>query len=295
MVMKTSRNFVIIDKELIKEFRGEYNLLMQLYLYIEAYNMYETNGKLQTDGSFFISDQTTADKLGMTRKTVWKNKKELEKRGFLEIEIKEAGGASYLTLNTQRIEDIQNRRGEYLKFGDVVGSQQKAVEQPVIEETTAPEPITLPTPLEPKKEEYENRIKEAWNRIAEINGLPKILMLKEERIKKFKNVIKYLNMTEKEFFNAINSSLKESKFLRGYGQKWRADFDFFLSKQKALKTLEGGYRDNKNELMEKLQDVQTMTYKEASDIREKMLSEKYRQMDKERRAIKQEAKIALPK
>jgi len=292
--MKTSRNFILVDKNLIKEFKGEYNLLIQLYLYIEAYNMYDSAGKLQNDGTFYVSDAVTAERLGFSQKTAWKNKKELEKRGFIATSIKEAGGASYIQINIQKIEAIQTAQDNLLRLDDITNSITSQSTQPQEEKQDAPLVIIeAPAPVTPSEPKYEDRIKEAWNTVAERNGLPKILILKEERIKKFKAVIKYLNMTEKEFFNCINSALRESKFLRGYGQKWRADFDFFLSKQKALKTIEGGYKDNSNELLEKLSDVQTMSYKECADFREKMLTEKYRELDKKRRESKQEVR-SLP-
>jgi hypothetical protein len=96
-------------------------------------------------------------------------------------------------------------------------------------------------------------------------------------------------MTEKEFFNAIHVALSESKFLRGVGKKWKASFDFFLSKQKVLKSIEGGYKDNPNEFLERLSDVETMTYSEAREARKdialKQWEEKYRKIEKEQKLI----------
>ena len=128
----------------------------------------------------------------------------------------------------------------------------------------------------PSNQEYCERIKIAWNAIASrYETTPSVTVVTETRLKHFKNILKYYKIDEKQFFNSVNKALSESKFLRGIGKKWRADFDFFINKSSYLKAIEGAYRDNPNEIMEILQDPAKMSFKEAQELREKIEMERW--------------------
>ena len=302
--------FYITAYSLENFLKGELEAIRLFTLLKTTYNMLQNSNKLQEDGSFYLSYRKICDITGLTRRKFERGRKVLLDKNLIEIDLRviEDGKDKYKVQFYRINVDLYNKiilegNASSLTIADIsqnLAEEEKLAPPPAIAKNeTADEPAPPPalkdqeTKIIEVKDDYSARIMDAWNKVAEINGLPKIILLKEERIKKFKAVIKYLNLSEKDFFNSINSALKESKFLRGYGQKWRADFDFFLSKQKALKAIEGGYRDNTNELIEKLSDVQTISHREAQDMREKMLIEKDRRQDKERREAKQEAK-SLP-
>ena len=310
ILVDNPNRFYITAYSLENFLKGELEAIRLFTLLKTTYNMLQNSNKLQEDGSFYLSYRKICDITGLTRRKFERGRKVLLDKNLIEIDLRviEDGKDKYKVQFYRINVDLYNKiilegNASSLTIADIsqkLAEEEEPTPPPAIAKNeTDDEPAPPPalkdqeTKIIEVKDDYSARIMDAWNKVAEINGLPKIILLKEERIKKFKAVIKYLNLSEKDFFNSINSALKESKFLRGYGQKWRADFDVFLSKQKALKAIEGGYRDNTNELIEKLSDVQTISHREAQDMREKMLIEKYRRQDKERREARQEAK-SLP-
>ena len=118
-----------------------------------------------------------------------------------------------------------------------------------------------------EKESYKDKIQKAWNRVAEKHGLAKIMLVSDVRLKKFKTALKFFNCDEKTFFQNIHQSLLESNFLKGIGKDWKADFDFFITTSRAIKAFEGAYKDNENKFMQKLQNPDTMSFKEAERLR----------------------------
>lgn len=324
--MKTSNSFYVVSKSLDKVFQGKYNQLRQLLEYMELYSFWKFQKKLQKDGSFYCSDVFLSKKLNLARGTIIKNRKELKKKGFINFTTNiQKGSATYIFINTSKIEEIQNSNEDIgnindleeqdiedeiqviaknaiseketlLKFGVIsgdklyldgykvkptkekeVGNKKKSPEKkPKKEKSNALAIVEVQAPIQAEQMDYKQRIINAWNTIASrYETTPSIAIVTDARLKNFKNVLKLLNMNEYQFFNSINKALSESKFLRGIGKKWRADFDFFLNKNKILKVIEGAYRDNPNEVMEILQDPNRMGYKEAQDLREKIKMEQW--------------------
>ena len=158
-----------------------------------------------------------------------------------------------------------------------VSNKKKSTEKkPKKEESNALTIVEMQAPIQAEQLDYKQRVINAWNTIASrYETTPSIAIVTDTRLKKFKNILKFANMDEHQFFNAINKALSESKFLRGIGKKWRANFDFFLNQNSFLKVIEGAYKDNPNEIMEILQDPSKMSYKEAQDLREKFKMEQW--------------------
>lgn len=261
--MKTSNSFYMIDKALDAEFKGEYTLLRQLIEYIELYSVWQFNKKLQDDGSFYCSDGYMANRLGLSRQTVIKNRNELQRRGYLSYYTNlKVGSVTYIYLNTGRLNDIQN----------------KSVVETIDDYSQDNVSIMVETPIvkvdKEKEKEKQERVKlviESWNALAEKYELSKIAMIKQDRWQKYLSVLNYLNMTDTQFFEAISDAISHSNFLQGLSQKWHASFDFFLQKGKALKAIEGAYKDNNKEVMHKLQDTSKLTYREAEKMRQDLI------------------------
>lgn len=285
--MKTSNSFYLISKSLDIEFRGQYNLLRQLVEYMELYSLWEFQGKLQRDGSFFCSDKFLSTKLGLSRCTILKNKKELKERGYIDFySTQKEGIATYIKLNVEKIDKIQNRDEKETiddyEFQDSEAVAKNATVAESFSVTRSDGYILKPTET---SSSYATRVKDAWNALAKKYDLPQILQCKDDRLRKFRSILKLTELDEVDFFKRVDEALASSKFLRGIGSSWRADFDFLLQKKSIQKLLEGAYRDNKNQAFQKIQDVNTMSYKEAQSLRQEML---YQEMlRKEQEELKQ--------
>ena len=299
--MKTSNSFYVVSKSLDKVFQGRYNQLRQLLEYMELYSFWKFQKRLQKDGSFYCSDVFLSKKLNLARGTIIKNRKELKEKVFINFTTNiQKESATYIFINTSKIEEIQNSNEDIGNINDLeaqdiedeIQEQPEILQEPIEEKQVSNK--KKPTEKNTKKEEsnaltivqtnipiedavsYKQRIITAWNTIASrYETTPSIAIVTDTRLKKFKNILKFANMDEHQFFNAINKALSESKFLRGIGKKWRANFDFFLNQNSFLKVIEGAYRDNPNEIMEILQDPAKMSFKEAQELREKIEMEKW--------------------
>ena len=282
--MKTSNSFYLISKSLDKEFKGKYNLLRQLVEYMELYSLWNFHNKLQQDNSFFCSDNFISKKLGFSRCTVIRNRKELKEKGYIDFYSKQKEGtATYILINLKKIDEIQNSDNkEFINDFET----QKIDETPVVaknatvaEKNSETESVgynlkpadnkekSSDLALVENKESYKDKIQKAWNRVAEKHGLAKIMLVSDVRLKKFKTALKFFNCDEKTFFQNIHQSLLESNFLKGIGKDWKADFDFFITTSRAIKAFEGAYKDNENKFMQKLQNPDTMSFKEAERLR----------------------------
>ena len=158
-----------------------------------------------------------------------------------------------------------------------VGNKKKSTEKkPKKEESNALTIVEMQAPIQAEQLDYKQRVINAWNFIASrYETTPKIQLLSEKRLKQFKNSLKFFNMDERTFFNRINETLRCSKYLRGLTKDWRADFDWFINPNNALKAFEGRYKDNPNRIMEILQDPASMSFREAQEAREKLKMEQW--------------------
>lgn len=314
-----STDFTKIPNKFFEIFSKDYNemvLLLRLMNTMETFNSWD---KLQEDKSFYlpISKILKMFSNNKSKPTILKLLKNLEEKNFIiKRKSNNPTQANFYTINCEMINKLCDTKTKQIFIEDEI---QEQPEIPVDEKNSETESVGYnlnpakekqvsdkkkSTEKNTKKEEsnaltivetkvpiedavsYKQRIITAWNTIASrYETTPSIAIVTDARLKNFKNVLKLLGMNEYQFFNAINKALAESKFLRGIGKKWRADFDFFLNKNKILKVIEGAYRDNPNEIMEILQDPAMMSFKEAEDLREKIkikeLEEKYKQEEAE--------------
>lgn len=276
-------DFTKIPNKFFEIFSKDYNemvVLLKLMNTMEAFNSW---GKLQEDTSFYITIKKILEMFNnnISKPTLIKYLKNLEQKGFItKIKSQNLASANYYIVNCEKINKLCDTKTREIFEEDEI-PQEPAEENPDgynLKPTDNKEKSTELAVVEksPSNQEYCERIKIAWNAIASrYETTPSISVVTETRLKHFKNVLKYYKIDEKQFFNSVNKALSESKFLRGIGKKWRADFDFFINKSSYLKAIEGAYRDNPNEIMEILQDPAKMSFKEAQELREKIEMERW--------------------
>lgn len=279
--LTVTENYTMIAKNLKKHFTDEPLAYMILeFLYDEALK-FNSFGLLTEDMSFYCPVSKIIEMFdgNVSSKTVFEKIKIIEKRNFIKKNsAKILKRPNYYRINFEKIKEIA--RDKKITVCNEI-PQEPADETPVVAKNATVEKEVGKTELaivekSPSNQEYCERIKTAWNAIASrYETTPSINFVTEARLKHFKNLLKYYKIDEKQFFNSVNKALSESKFLRGIGKKWRADFDFFINKNSYLKAIEGAYRDNPNEIMEILQDPAKMSFKEAQELREKIEMEKW--------------------
>ena len=267
--LTVTENYTMLAKGLKKHFTDEPLAYMILeFLYDEALK-FNSFGLLTEDMSFYCPVSKIIEMFdgNVSSKTVIEKIKIIEKRNFIKkTPSKILKRPNYYRINFEKIKEIA-RDKKITVCNDI------PTEPTDYKETTADLAIVEKSP---SNQEYCERIKIAWNAIASrYETTPSVTVVTETRLKHFKNILQYYKIDEKQFFNSVNKALSESKFLRGIGKKWRADFDFFINKSSYLKAIEGAYRDNPNEIMEILQDPAKMSFKEAQELREKIEMEKW--------------------
>ena len=288
-----STDFTKIPNRFFEIFSKDYNEMVVLLKLMNTMETFNSWGKLQEDTSFYITIKKILEMFNnnISKPTLIKYLKNLEQKGFItKIKSQNLASANYYIVNCEKINKLCDTKTKEVFEEDEI-PQELAEENPDgynLKPADNKEKSTDLTVVEksPTNQEYCERIKIAWNAIASrYETTPCISVVTETRLKHFKNILKYYKIDEKQFFNSVNKALSESKFLRGIGKKWRADFDFFINKSSYLKVIEGTYKDNPNEIMEILQDPAKMSFKEAEDLREKIkikeLEEKYKQEEAE--------------
>lgn len=278
--LTVTENYTMIAKNLKKHFTDEPLAYMILeFLYDEALK-FNSFGLLTEDMSFYCPVSKIIEMFdgNVSSKTVLEKIKIIEKRNFIKkTPAKILKRPNYYRINFEKIKEVAKDK----KITVCNEPQEPAEETPVVSKNATVEKEVGKTELavvekSPSNQEYCERIKIAWNTIASrYETTPSVTVVTETRLKHFKNILKYYKIDEKQFFNSVNKALSESKFLRGIGKKWRADFDFFINKSSYLKAIEGAYRDNPNEIMEILQDPAKMSFKEAQELREKIEMERW--------------------
>ena len=282
--LTVTENYTMIAKNLKKHFTDEPLAYMILeFLYDEALK-FNSFGLLTEDMSFYCPVSKIIEMFdgNVSSKTVLEKIKIIEKRNFIKkTPAKILKRPNYYRINFEKIKEVAKDK----KITVCNEPQEPAEEAPVDAKNATVEKEVrnkensaelAVVEKSPSNQEYCERIKIAWNAIASrYETTPSVTVVTETRLKHFKNILKYYKIDEKQFFNSVNKALSESKFLRGIGKKWRADFDFFINKSSYLKAIEGAYRDNPNEIMEILQDPAKMSFKEAQELREKIEMEKW--------------------
>lgn len=304
-----STDFTKIPNKFFEVFSKDYNEMVVLLRLMNTMETFNNWGRLKQDMSFYLSLTKMVEMFqgNISKPTLLKHLDNLEKKGFIsKTKSNNPKQANYYIVNCEKINKLCDTKTKEVFIEDEI-PQEPTKETPVVAKNATVEnqdsynlkpadnkekstELAIIEKL-PTNQEYCERIKIAWNAIASrYETTPSIAVVTETRLKHFKNILKYYKIDEKQFFNSVNKALSESKFLRGIGKKWRADFDFFINKSSYLKTIEGAYKDNPNEIMEILQDPAKMSFKEAQELREKIKMEQWLHEDENEK----EEQKALP-
>lgn len=277
-----STDFTKIPNKFFEIFSKDYNEMMVLLRLMNTMETFNSWGKLQEDTSFYITFKKILEMFNnnISKPTLIKYLKNLEQKGFItKIKSTNLATANYYIVNCEKINKLCDTETRAVFEEDEI-PQELSEETPVVAKNATVEnqdgynlkPAdnkgkSSDLALVAEKESYKDKIQKAWNRVAEKHGLAKIMLVSDVRLKKFKTALKFFNCDEKTFFQNIHQSLLESNFLKGIGKDWKADFDFFITTSRAIKAFEGAYKDNENKFMQKLQNPDTMSFKEAERLR----------------------------
>lgn len=269
--MAKFRNLLIIETDFTKIpnkffeiFAGNYDEMVLLIRLMNTMEVFNSWNKLTEDKSFYISLNKIVElyKGAISRPTIIKYLDNLEKKGFIKKTVSyNSNQANYYQINCEKINRLCKAKTEQI------------FEEDEIEEISVVEKNATVAEKNSETESIDyNFIESKWNTIAVKYDLAKIINCKEDRIKKFKNVLKFFKLSEDEFFKNIDKAILESRFLRGLTSDWKCNFDFFLRKSSLQKTLEGVYKDNTNKTK--------ISFREMEDIRQRnildALKQKYR-------------------
>lgn len=84
-----------------------------------------------------------------------------------------------------------------------------------------------------------DEVLEGWNELAANHGLAQVRKLTDQRRRKVQAQAKRFSVPD---WQAVFAKISQSPFLKGENDRgWRCDFDFILSEQNFVKTLEGKY------------------------------------------------------
>lgn len=269
--MAKFRNLLIIETDFTKIpnkffeiFAGNYDEMVLLIRLMNTMEVFNSWNKLTEDKSFYISLNKIVElyKGAISRPTIIKYLDNLEKKGFIKKTVSyNSNQANYYQINCEKINRLCKAKTEQIFEEDEIEEISVVAKNATVNEKNS----------ETESVDY-NFIESKWNTIAVKYDLAKIINCKEDRIKKFKNVLKFFKLSEDEFFKNIDKAILESRFLRGLTSDWKCNFDFFLRKSSLQKTLEGVYKDNTNNTKISFREMEDMRQRSILDA----LKQKYR-------------------
>jgi DNA-binding PadR family transcriptional regulator len=287
-LLLVSSDFTKIPNKFLEIFSKDYNEMVVLIRLMNTMEIFNNWGKLQEDKSFYLSLTKMVEMFqgNVSKPTLLKHLDNLEKKGFItKIKSNNPKQANFYIINCKKINKLCDTKTREIFEEDEI-PQEPAEEasvvkknKTVVEKNSEIESVgynlkpannkekSTELAIVAEKESYKDKIKKAWNCVAEKHGLAKIMLVSDVRLRKFKTALKFFKCDEKTFFQNIHQSLSESNFLRGIGKDWKADFDFFITTSRAIKAFEGAYKDNENKFIQKLQNPDTMSFKEAERLR----------------------------
>ena len=269
--MSKFRNLLIIETDFTKIpnkffeiFAGNYDEMVLLIRLMNTMEVFNSWNKLTEDKSFYISLNKIVElyKGAISRPTIIKYLDNLEKKGFIKKTVSyNSNQANYYQINCEKINRLCKAKTEQIFEEDEIEEISVVAKNATVTEKNS----------ETESVDY-NFIESKWNTIAVKYDLAKIINCKEDRIKKFTNVLKFFKLSEDDFFKNIDKAILESRFLRGLSSDWKCNFDFFLRKSSLQKTLEGVYKDNTNNTKISFREMEDMRQRSILDA----LKQKYR-------------------
>lgn len=247
--MAKFRNLLIIEADFTKIpnkffeiFAGNYDEMILLIRLMNTMETFNSWNKLTEDKTFYISLNKIIElyKGHISKPTIIKYLDDLEKKGFIKKEISyNSNQANYYQINCEKINRLCKAKTEQIFEEDEIEELVVTKNATAVKENSENKSVGYNL-----KSAEDNLIESKWNTIAVKYDLAKIINCKEDRIKKFKNILKFFKLSEDDFFRNIDKAILESRFLRGLNSDWKCNFDFFLQRSSLQKTLEGVYKDN---------------------------------------------------
>lgn len=100
-------NFLMINKDLIKELGLEETVLFAELCYEQFY--WETNNKLQEDGTFYSTVENIEERLGLKKKKQLAILKKLKELNLIKIKYHDTPRKRYIKVNVLELEKIQDK------------------------------------------------------------------------------------------------------------------------------------------------------------------------------------------
>ena len=223
------------------------------------YSFYYKTAKWQNTTAPWATNEYVMTKLNWGRPRVVRTKKILEDNGFIkQIKITDATGKiKNWAIKLCYLQNQTTSQKTTEQFLPPVAVQDTYTNNNIIELKNNINTNNNNTILSSKPDDFDARVVELWNSIAEKYKLAKVSMITPARHKALLARMKEHHFaTPEELFDRIRQAIKESMLLKGrelvetpYGpeirnKSWRPSFDFFICQPSSLlKALEGAYAD----------------------------------------------------
>lgn len=225
------RNYVAVQGWMIKDLNLKGNKLL---IYAIIYGFSQIEGQLFNGSLQYLADWTNSTKQG-----VIKNLKELIERGLIGKNERLINGVKFCEYYTT-------------KFNRVLNKVEQGIEQSLTEgiEQSLPNNIDI--------NNIDNKIEDKYSAFINIYNtycinLPTLQKLTDKRKTSINKFLKEFNV---EQFQQICINANDSDFLTGNNERgWKADFDFIIRPDKAIKILEEQYNNKKRTSMSVFQDM----------------------------------------
>lgn len=99
--LMASNNFIIVNRDLIKEFGT--NGAVLLGELASEYNYYHDNNRLSDDGMFFSTIENVENNTGLSRYQQKKTIDELKKKGVIDVKLRGMPAKRYIRINTDKL------------------------------------------------------------------------------------------------------------------------------------------------------------------------------------------------
>lgn len=99
--LMASSNFIIVNRDLIKEFGTNGAILLGELA--SEYNYYHDNNRLSDDGMFFSTIENVENNTGLSRYQQKKAIDELKKKGVIDVELRGMPAKRYIRINTNKL------------------------------------------------------------------------------------------------------------------------------------------------------------------------------------------------
>ena len=232
-------NYIAIQGWMVKDLGLKGNKLL---IYAIIYGFSQTEGQVFSGSLQYLADWTNSTKQGVIQ-----NLKELIELGYIGKNEKILNGVKFCEYYSKKFNGVLNKVEWGIKESLMGGIKQSLPNNIDINniENTIEENIDIKEKDKKKRQKYDDII-HIYN--TNCGKLPKIQKLTDKRKTAVNKLLKEFTI---EQFEEICINANNSGFLTGKNDRgWKADFDFIIRPDKAVKILEGQYNNKKADKME---------------------------------------------